>query len=119
VPKRIAREFGFAPPIVIRSGRELAQVVKASPYPVPEQEGHSLHVLFLADKPAAQHIRALDPNRSPGDSYAVLGGEIYLALTNSAADTKLTNAYFDSKLGTISTGRNWRTVLKLLELTSD
>ena len=32
------------------------------------------------------------------------------------ADSKLTNAYFDSKLATVSTGRNWRTVSKLVEL---
>jgi hypothetical protein len=32
------------------------------------------------------------------------------------ARSKLTNAYFDSKLKTTSTGRNWRTVIKLLEL---
>jgi hypothetical protein len=32
------------------------------------------------------------------------------------ARTKLTNTYFDTKLATVSTGRNWRTVTKLLEL---
>ena len=42
--------------------------------------------------------------------------EIYLRLPNGVADSKLTNAYFDSKLATTSTGRNWRTVTKLLEL---
>ena len=31
--------------------------------------------------------------------------------------TKLTNQYFDSKLATTSTIRNWKTVLNLLELT--
>ena len=35
---------------------------------------------------------------------------------NGAARTKLTNAYFDRVLGTIGTGRNWRTAQKLLEL---
>ena len=33
-----------------------------------------------------------------------------------AARTKLTNAWFDSKLRVTSTLRNWRTVLKLGEL---
>jgi uncharacterized protein (DUF1697 family) len=33
------------------------------------------------------------------------------------ARTKLTNAYFDATLGTTSTVRNWRTTLKLLEMT--
>jgi len=32
------------------------------------------------------------------------------------ARTKLTNAYFDTKLGVTSTARNWRTTTKLLEL---
>ena len=44
------------------------------------------------------------------------GGEIYLSLVNGAAKTKLTNAWMDSKLKTISTGRNWRTVLTLYSL---
>ena len=44
------------------------------------------------------------------------GREIYLQCPNGVGRTKLTNAYFDSGLATISTGRNWRTVLKLFEL---
>jgi uncharacterized protein (DUF1697 family) len=32
------------------------------------------------------------------------------------ARTKLTNAYFDSKLKTTSTVRNWKTIVKLLEI---
>jgi len=42
---------------------------------------------------------------------------VYLSLPGGVARTKLSNAYFDSTLGTVSTGRNWRTVQKLLELT--
>jgi uncharacterized protein (DUF1697 family) len=61
-------------------------------------------------------VAALDPLRSPPDAYAVRGREIYLQCPNGVGSTKLTNAYFDSRLATISTGRNWRTVLKLFEL---
>ena len=32
------------------------------------------------------------------------------------ARTKLTNAWIDAKLKTVSTARNWQTTLKLLEL---
>ncbi len=44
------------------------------------------------------------------------GQAVYLHLPNNVAASKLTNAYFDSKLATIGTSRNWRTVTKLLEL---
>jgi uncharacterized protein (DUF1697 family) len=47
----------------------------------------------------------------------VVGREIFLSCPNGVARTKLTNAYFDAKLATTSTGRNWRTITKLLELT--
>jgi uncharacterized protein (DUF1697 family) len=45
--------------------------------------------------------------------------EIYLRLANGAGRTKLTNAYFDAKLATTSTARNWRTVLALTRLMNE
>jgi len=39
-----------------------------------------------------------------------------LCAINVGGRNKLNNAYFDSRLGTTSTMRNWRTVLKLHEL---
>ncbi len=44
------------------------------------------------------------------------GREIYLHLPNGMGRTKLSNAYFDGKLATVSTARNWRTVTALLAL---
>jgi uncharacterized protein (DUF1697 family) len=37
-------------------------------------------------------------------------------MPNGMARTKLTNAYFDSRLATVSTARNWNTILKLFDL---
>ena len=68
--------------------------------------------------PSAAKVAALDPNRSPGDQYLVRGREIYLCCPNGMGKTKLTNDYFESRLGTPSTARNWRTVLTLLEMAS-
>jgi uncharacterized protein (DUF1697 family) len=47
----------------------------------------------------------------------VSGREIYLRCPNGVARTRLTNAYFDAKLATTSTMRNWRTVVKIVEMT--
>jgi uncharacterized protein (DUF1697 family) len=69
--------------------------------------------MFLRDAPAKAKIAALDPDRSPPDTFVVKGREIYLSCPNGVGRSKLTNAWFDTKLATISTSRNWRTVLKL------
>ncbi len=107
----IRHRFGFAVPVVLRTRDELQGVLPANPF--PEEESH---VMFLAELPSPERIATLDPNRSPGDAYTVIFREIYLHVPKGVADTKLTNAYFDSKLATVSTARNCRTVAKILEL---
>jgi len=117
VSRRIADCFGYRVPVVLRTADELKKVAAGNPFFESDADAHSLHVGFLADLPTPRDVAALDPKRSPGDSFSVRGREVYLCLPNGVAGTKLTNAYFDSKLGTTSTIRNWRTVLRLLELT--
>jgi uncharacterized protein (DUF1697 family) len=113
VASKIAEQFGYKVRVILRTAQQLRQVVSNNPFPQGEE---NLHVMFLADRPTPTKIAALDPNRSAPDAFIVRGGEIYLHLPNGVADSKLTNAWFDSKLGTVSTGRNWRTVTKLLEI---
>lgn len=117
IEKAISAQFGLRVPIVTRSAAELGEAVKRNPYLPMEADTSVLIVAFLAAKPRPTKVATLDPDRSPPDEFAVHGREIYLRLPNGVARTKLTNAYFDSKLGTTSTFRNWRTVVKLVELT--
>jgi len=114
--QRIARDTGLKVPVVLRSAAELAQVPRKNPFLAAGADPEHLYVSFLADVPAARAAAALDPERSPGDAYRLIGRDIYMHLPHGAGQSKLTNAYFDSKLATISTGRNWRTVLKLIEM---
>jgi uncharacterized protein (DUF1697 family) len=113
VTRLIAGQFGFEPAIVVRTAAEFAALVRENPFLKIDPAGAALHVGFMAEAPAERRIAALDPQRSPGDGFAVRGREIYLHLPNGVLATKLTNAYFDSALSTTCTFRNWRTVLKL------
>ena len=87
--------------------------------------------MFLADLPNPRWVEALDPDRSPGTRFMCRVGRFIFTATSEEAPgfsrgdsylpqgvarTKLTNAFFDTGLGTTSTGRNWRTVTKLLAL---
>ncbi len=116
VAEQITNRLGYKTPVVLRSLAELEDAVSNNPFLKLGSDLESLHLVFLAALPEASSIAALDPKRSPGDEYVVRGRDIYLRLANGVADSRLTNAYFDSKLSTISTGRNWRTVTKLLEM---
>ncbi len=116
VTASIKEQFGYSIPVVTRTASEFEGIVQANPFAEIGAEANKLHVMFLADLPDSARVEALDPDRSPGDEFAVLGREVFLHCPNGVARTKLTNAYFDSSLSTTSTSRNWRTVGKLLEM---
>jgi uncharacterized protein (DUF1697 family) len=108
----IEKKLKLKIPVVLRTHKELMDAVKHNPF------DDDVFVMFLADKPTKKAVASLDPKRSPPDEFVVIGREIYLNLPNSAAKTKLTNAYFDRALDTVSTSRNLRTVNKLIELSA-
>jgi uncharacterized protein (DUF1697 family) len=116
IAQGIEAKFGIRVPVVMRSASEITGVVRGNPFLKSGASEETLHVSFLADQPNKDMVAGLDAARSAPDAFAVVGWDIYMQLVNGAARTKLTNAYFDSKLKTVSTMRNWRTVLKLAEM---
>ncbi len=104
-------------PTVMRTADEMKEAIKNNPFLKAGIDEKFLHVFFLADVPLPQNVAALDPNRSPGDRFVVRGREIYIHVPNGMGHTKLANTWFDSKLKTVSTARNWRTCLTLYEMT--
>ena len=112
----IEAEFGLQVPVVLRTAAEMAGAIANNPFLRQEIDAAWLHVMFLEDEPTAAQVAGLDHGRSLPDAFAVVGREVYLHLPNGAAKTKLTNAYFDSKLKTVGTQRNWRTVVTLAEM---
>ena len=117
ISKRIADDFGHQVPVVIRSHEQIAAVIRGNPFLKAGEPEKTLHVVFLADLPGAEAVAKLDPQRSPPDRFIVIGQDMYLHLPNGAGQSKLTNAWIDSKLSNVSTARNWNTVLKLYEMT--
>jgi uncharacterized protein (DUF1697 family) len=112
----IERDFDLRVPVILRASHELERVSRNNAFLARGLPTASLHVMFLADAPDAAAIARLDPTRSPPDEFIVDGREVYLWFANGAGRTKLTNQYFDSRLATTSTLRNWNTVLKLTEM---
>ena len=118
IDQKIEERFGFSAPVILRTREELARVVRGNPFLKAGLPERALHVYFLADLPSASAVKSLDANRSIPDEFRVVGREIYLHVPNGMGRTKLTSTYFDSKLSTICTARNWATINTLLQMMS-
>ncbi len=116
VTAAIAQRHGLKVPVVMRTLAEMDKLVRGNPFIAAGAPEHELHVMFLAAAPAPGNAAKLEPKRFSPDQFEWCGREIYLRLPNGMGKSKITNAYFDFKLATVSTARNWRTVNKLLEM---
>ncbi len=116
IEQRVGDEFGVRPKVLMRTPAELDAIVGRNPYLSRASDLSKLHVVFLGGKTSAGKAAELDPKRSPPDEFSLDGREIYLHLPNGAARTKLTIDYFERRLGTDATARNWKTLVALQSL---
>jgi uncharacterized protein (DUF1697 family) len=115
----IATAFGVTPPVIVRTGAELASIAAAHPFAAGELRPAMLHVAFLRDAPSKAALASLDPARSPGDRFTLAGRELYLHYPNGSGRSKLTLDYIERRLATVATARNWRTVQQLAAMTEN
>jgi uncharacterized protein (DUF1697 family) len=112
----IEKTFGLQTPVVLRTKAQLEKVIATNPYVAPGRAGNRLYVVFLGVTPTAKAIATLDPDRSPPEEFTVIGKEIYILAPDGIGNSKLTIDWFEKRLGTVGTNRNWNTVNKLLAL---
>jgi uncharacterized protein (DUF1697 family) len=113
----ISERFGFDVPVVSRTARELASVVKRDPFGELITEPKRYQVSFLNREPPADVVKALEGLAAESEAVAVNGREIYAWHPAGVARSKLWNKLAGGSLGVVATARNWTTVCTLLEMT--
>jgi uncharacterized protein (DUF1697 family) len=115
IERRIAEDIGVSVSALIRSGPELARVVTANPFVAEGADPAELHVTFLPEAPEPAVVSALEvPDVAP-EEFRIVGREVYLHLPGGYGTTKLSNAFWERRLRTAATTRNWRTVTTLYQ----
>jgi uncharacterized protein (DUF1697 family) len=108
--------LGNKVPVLVRTKEELEAVTRSNPFVKRGEDVKTLHVTFMGARPGADAVAAVSGKRSDADELRVIGREVYLHCPDGYGTTKLTNAFFEKKLGSEATTRNWTTVTKLVEL---
>ena len=109
--------FNFEVPIIVRSKKEFQTIIKENPF--NRDDTSKLHFTFLKTPPKENDITSIEHEAFEPDIFKIKPDVIYLHLENKYHKTKLSNAFFEKKLKTETTTRNWKTTLNLLELSKD
>jgi uncharacterized protein (DUF1697 family) len=116
IERQLEEDFGTTPAVILRTVPELAQVMKASPFPAQGANPSRHHVTFLAEAPSPERLAAFTPPESGRDELVIMEREVYVHTPDGYADSKLTGTMLERRLGVVSTTRNWNTVTKLCAL---
>jgi uncharacterized protein (DUF1697 family) len=115
VASKIEQQFDFEPRVLALTRETLDQAAAANPFPDGEGDPSKLHLYFLTEEPTAEGVAAAESLCAASESFAVRGRAAYLYAPDGIARSKLA-AGMERALGVAGTGRNWRTVQKLLAL---
>lgn len=102
---------------LVRSHAELAEIVAANPFPDEASDRPSkLVVTFHRGPFPRDRLAALD--HAGPERLVAIGRELYIDFPDGQGVSSLPQAMARAKFPKVATGRNWNTVIKLLDATA-
>ena len=111
----IEERHGFRPHLLLLSHEDLLAAVESNPFPEAADDPKTLHFAFLAQPAVDPNMKALDDAKSSSENYKLTDRVFYLHAPDGIGRSKLA-AKAEKYLGVVATGRNFRTVEKLLSM---
>jgi len=115
----IAQRFGFEVDVIVRSAKQLAEVVKRNPLAEVAREPKRYQVTFLAQPLERERLEELAALATDSERFAAHGRELYAWHPDGVARSKLWAKLGSTGLGVKATSRNWTTITTLLEMASE
>lgn len=115
IQQLVIDSYGFEVPTIVRTVNEFENLVIHNPF-LNKVDISQLFVTFLSESPTLQNVEKIKTFDVKADEFVVVANNIFGYCVEKYSDSKLTNNFFESKLKTTATTRNWKTVLKLIAL---
>jgi uncharacterized protein (DUF1697 family) len=119
IQQSISETFGFDVPVIVRTDEEITESIANNPFwKEKDLNIDRLHLTFLKDLPVPEKLEKISSLAFPPDKFEIIGKDVFVFCSAGYSDSKMTNQFFESKLGVQATTRNWKTVMKLHEMGS-
>ena len=110
----INSKYGWEVAVMVTTSEEIQRVLAECPFPQDKKE--KSYFMILSGPPTKENIRSMDSINYPGEEFIIGDGCIYLYSEVGYGKSKLSNTLFERKLKVSTTTRNYRTMMKLVEL---
>ncbi|WP_136480264.1 DUF1697 domain-containing protein [Cognatitamlana onchidii] len=113
----IKTHFGFEVPNIVFTPNHLKTIFDACPFPEEQKENSYFMILFKA--PGVELVKSVETLSYPNETFVITKKAIYFYCSVGYGKAKLNNNFFERKLKVTATARNYKTMLKLLSLSTD
>lgn len=115
--KEIEERFDLKIPVIVRSAGEWPKLVAGNPFAeAAEKELNRLMLLLSKKPPAKAAAEAIQERAKAGERVTRVGDSPWIHFPGGAGTSKLSPSLIDRLVGSPTTSRNYRTVLKLQEI---
>lgn len=116
VSRLIKATFKIDLPVLVRSQRELAQVVGRNPLQKVAVDPKRYLVTFMSSEPGKKIVEQMSAVAGPHEEIAVIGREVYSWHPAGVGRSPLWERLAGKAIGLAATSRNWTTVTSLLAM---
>ncbi|MBG7630960.1 MAG: DUF1697 domain-containing protein [Bacteroidetes bacterium] len=116
----IEKQFAYSIKVLVLTKTELNTIFNSNPFILKHNlDVSKLSITLLNNKPElGEVVQIQNLVNSSDDTFEIINKSVYLYLPDGSRNTKLTNNLFEKKLKSSATSRNWRTITKLVELST-
>ena len=111
----VHESHGFEPYVILLTVDKLKRAMASNPFPDAETDPSKLHMFFLASVPEDPNLDVLESIKAKSERFELKRDVAYLYAPDGIGRSKLA-ARVERALGVAGTGRNWRSVCKILEM---
>ncbi len=116
ITEAILEKYGWNVPIIVIEANQFQSIFDQCPFNV-EKTALSYFTL-LSEIPSAENLSTFKSFTFPEEEYFVTDRCVYFFSTISAARVKMNTNFMEKKLKVSATSRNYKTMLKLISLTT-
>lgn len=114
ISKEIEKQFGWEVPVLVKTANDIAKILIDCPF--EESKKTEAYFMLFATPPKQELMDTVAEISYPNEEFFLTPECVYIYFGNGYGNAKLNNNFFEKKLKIAATTRNYRTLVKLVEI---
>ncbi len=116
IQSAILNHFGFEVSVLVKTRENLKRIFNGSPF--SEEKKKASYFMMLHDIPDKELVKVASEKIYEGEEYKIVEDCIYFFCAKGYGQAKFNANFFERKLKTFATSRNYNTTVKLIAMSS-